>query len=67
MGASIVLILHNSVILILHNFVHAEMVDRKNDKSVRDTNPHDLREHFEFAHAIAVDMGNNCPIAEWRS
>ncbi|KAB2635958.1 hypothetical protein D8674_026492 [Pyrus ussuriensis x Pyrus communis] len=43
------------------------MADKNKDKSVRDANPHDLREHFEFAHAIAVAMGNNCPIVEWRS
>ncbi|KAB2597901.1 hypothetical protein D8674_000821 [Pyrus ussuriensis x Pyrus communis] len=43
------------------------MVDKNNDKSVRDANPHDLREHFEFAHAIAVAMGNNWPTSEWRS
>ncbi|TQD92847.1 hypothetical protein C1H46_021556 [Malus baccata] len=43
------------------------MADKNKDKSVRDANPHDLREHFEFAHAIAIAMGNNCPIAKWRS
>ena len=26
-----------------------------------------MREHFEFAHAIAGAMGNNCPTSEWRS
>ncbi|KAB2608348.1 hypothetical protein D8674_011516 [Pyrus ussuriensis x Pyrus communis] len=30
-------------------------------------NLHDLREQFEFAHAIAVAIGNNCPTAKWRS
>ncbi|TQD75873.1 hypothetical protein C1H46_038592 [Malus baccata] len=24
-------------------------------------------QHFQFAHAIVVAMGNNCPTAEWRS
>ncbi|KAB2622495.1 hypothetical protein D8674_024677 [Pyrus ussuriensis x Pyrus communis] len=43
------------------------MADKNKYKSVRDTNPHDLRDHFEFAHAIAVAMGNNCPTTEWHS
>ncbi|XP_050121244.1 uncharacterized protein LOC126598913 [Malus sylvestris] len=43
------------------------MANKNKDESVRDTNPHDLRQHFEFAHAIAVAMGNNYPTAEWRS
>ena len=43
------------------------MADKNKDKSVRNANPHDLREHFEFVHAIAVAMRNNCPTAEWRS
>ncbi|KAB2616934.1 hypothetical protein D8674_012803 [Pyrus ussuriensis x Pyrus communis] len=43
------------------------MTDKNKDESVHDANPHDLRQHFEFAHAIAVAMGNNCPTAEWRS
>ena len=43
------------------------MTDKNNDKSVRDTNLHDFREHFEFAHVIVVAMGNNYPTAEWRS
>ena len=43
------------------------MADKNKDESVRDTNPHDLREHFEFVHAIVVAMGNNCLTAEWRS
>ncbi|TQD89149.1 hypothetical protein C1H46_025318 [Malus baccata] len=43
------------------------MADKNNDESVRDANPHDLREHFEFSHAIAIAMGNNCPTAEWHS
>ncbi|KAB2631047.1 hypothetical protein D8674_008566 [Pyrus ussuriensis x Pyrus communis] len=42
------------------------MVDKNKDESVRDANPHDLREHFEFAHATVVAMENNCPTAEWR-
>ncbi|KAB2627284.1 hypothetical protein D8674_020902 [Pyrus ussuriensis x Pyrus communis] len=28
------------------------MDDKNKDESVRDTNLHDLREHFEFAHVI---------------
>ncbi|KAB2596980.1 hypothetical protein D8674_032430 [Pyrus ussuriensis x Pyrus communis] len=43
------------------------MVDKNKGESVRDANPHDLRDHFEFALAIVVAMGNNCPTAEWRS
>ncbi|KAB2596023.1 hypothetical protein D8674_031473 [Pyrus ussuriensis x Pyrus communis] len=43
------------------------MVDKNKVESVRDANLHDLRDHFEFAHAIVVAMGNNCLIAEWRS
>ncbi|KAB2628958.1 hypothetical protein D8674_033753 [Pyrus ussuriensis x Pyrus communis] len=43
------------------------MTDENKDESVSDANPHDLREQFEFAHAIAVAMRNNCPTAEWRS
>ncbi|KAM1236827.1 hypothetical protein PS2_037623 [Malus domestica] len=43
------------------------MVDKNKDESVHDAVPHDLREHFEFAHVIDVAMGNNCPTAEWRS
>ena len=43
------------------------MADKNKDENVCDANPHDLREHFEFAHAIAVAMGNNCPTAEWGS
>ncbi|KAB2608016.1 hypothetical protein D8674_011184 [Pyrus ussuriensis x Pyrus communis] len=42
------------------------MADKNKDENVRDANPHDLREHFEFAHAIAIAIGNNCPIAGWR-
>ncbi|TQD73729.1 hypothetical protein C1H46_040740 [Malus baccata] len=41
------------------------MANKNKGETVRDANPHDLRDHFEFAHAIAVAMGNNCPIAEW--
>ncbi|KAB2632242.1 hypothetical protein D8674_028489 [Pyrus ussuriensis x Pyrus communis] len=29
------------------------MVDKNKGESVRDANPHDLKDHFEFAHAIA--------------
>ncbi|XP_050138872.1 uncharacterized protein LOC126615156 [Malus sylvestris] len=43
------------------------MADKNKDESVRDANLHDLRDHFEFVHAIVVAMGNNCPTAEWRS
>ncbi|TQD71434.1 hypothetical protein C1H46_043031 [Malus baccata] len=43
------------------------MADKNKDENVRDANPHDLREHFEFAHAIVVAMGNNCPTTEWHS
>ncbi|TQE07912.1 hypothetical protein C1H46_006445 [Malus baccata] len=43
------------------------MADKNKGKTVRDAKPRDLRDHFEFAHAIAVAMGNNCPTAEWRS
>ncbi|KAB2606188.1 hypothetical protein D8674_005905 [Pyrus ussuriensis x Pyrus communis] len=44
-----------------------EMEDKNKDQSVTDVNPNDLRQHFQFAHAIAVAMGNNCSTAEWRS
>ena len=53
--------------LILQNFVCARMADKNKDESVPDTNPHDLRDHFEFAHAITVAMGNNCSTVEWCS
>ncbi|KAB2611019.1 hypothetical protein D8674_019051 [Pyrus ussuriensis x Pyrus communis] len=43
------------------------MEDKNKDQSVTNANPNDLRQHFQFAHAIAVAMGNNCPTAEWRS
>ncbi|KAB2626088.1 hypothetical protein D8674_017748 [Pyrus ussuriensis x Pyrus communis] len=43
------------------------MADKNKGETVRDTNPHDLRDHFEFTHAIAVAIGNNCPTAEWCS
>ncbi|TQE07628.1 hypothetical protein C1H46_006771 [Malus baccata] len=43
------------------------MADKNKDESVRDANPHDLREHFEFVHAIVVAMGNNCLTTKWRS
>ncbi|TQD70164.1 hypothetical protein C1H46_044304 [Malus baccata] len=43
------------------------MANKNKDESVHNTNPHDLRQHFEFAHAIVVAMGNNCPTAKWRS
>ncbi|TQE02565.1 hypothetical protein C1H46_011799 [Malus baccata] len=43
------------------------MADKNKGETVRDANPHDLRDHFEFVHAIAVAMGNNCLNAKWRS
>ncbi|KAB2635645.1 hypothetical protein D8674_026179 [Pyrus ussuriensis x Pyrus communis] len=43
------------------------MVNKNKDESVRGANQHDLREHFEFAHAIVITMRNNCPTTEWRS
>ncbi|KAB2635622.1 hypothetical protein D8674_026156 [Pyrus ussuriensis x Pyrus communis] len=43
------------------------MVNKNKDESVRNANVHDLREHFEFVHVIAVAIGNNCPTIEWRS
>ncbi|KAB2611265.1 hypothetical protein D8674_019297 [Pyrus ussuriensis x Pyrus communis] len=43
------------------------MADKNKDENVCDTKPHDLKDHFEFAHAIVVAMGNNCPTAEWSS
>ncbi|KAB2628920.1 hypothetical protein D8674_033715 [Pyrus ussuriensis x Pyrus communis] len=43
------------------------MADKNKGETIRDANPHDLRDHFEFAHAIAVAIGSNCPTAEWRS
>ncbi|KAM2391115.1 hypothetical protein ACFX1X_034766 [Malus domestica] len=43
------------------------MADKNKGETVRDANPHDLRDHFEFVHAITVAMGNNCLTAEWRS
>ncbi|CAN6560707.1 unnamed protein product [Malus baccata var. baccata] len=42
------------------------MEDKNWDESVP-ANPYDLRQHVEFAHAIVVAMGNNCPTAKWRS
>ncbi|TQE12485.1 hypothetical protein C1H46_001876 [Malus baccata] len=43
------------------------MEDKNKDQSVPTTNSNDLRQHFEFVHAIVVAIGNNCPTAEWRS
>ncbi|KAB2618176.1 hypothetical protein D8674_014045 [Pyrus ussuriensis x Pyrus communis] len=43
------------------------MADKNKDESACDANPHDLRDHFEFARVIAVAMGNNCPTAKWHS
>ncbi|TQE14037.1 hypothetical protein C1H46_000331 [Malus baccata] len=43
------------------------MADKNKDESLHNANLHDLRDHFEFAHAIAVAMGDNCPTAEWCS
>ncbi|XP_050133390.1 uncharacterized protein LOC126609587 [Malus sylvestris] len=43
------------------------MEDKNKDQSVPAANPNDLRQHFEFTHAIVVAMGNNCPTVEWRS
>ncbi|TQD78693.1 hypothetical protein C1H46_035744 [Malus baccata] len=43
------------------------MVDKNKDQSVPVANLNDLKQHFEFAHTIAIAMGNNCPTTEWRS
>ncbi|XP_050146691.1 uncharacterized protein LOC126622082 [Malus sylvestris] len=43
------------------------MANKNKDENVCNANPHNVRQHFEFAHAIAVATGNNCPTAEWRS
>ncbi|TQD93460.1 hypothetical protein C1H46_020928 [Malus baccata] len=43
------------------------MADKNRSETLLDANPHDLRDHFEFAHVIAIAMGNNCPTAEWHS
>ncbi|KAB2613202.1 hypothetical protein D8674_035518 [Pyrus ussuriensis x Pyrus communis] len=43
------------------------MEDKNKDQSVPAINPNDLRQHFEFAHAIDVAMRNNCHTTEWRS
>nr|CBL94158.1 hypothetical protein [Malus domestica] len=43
------------------------MTDKNKGETVHDANPHYLRDHFEFAHAIVVAMGNNCPTVEWCS
>ncbi|XP_050137095.1 uncharacterized protein LOC126612670 [Malus sylvestris] len=43
------------------------MEDKNKDQSVIDADPNNLRQHFQFTHAIVVAMGNNCPTAEWRS
>ncbi|CAN6677891.1 unnamed protein product [Malus baccata var. baccata] len=31
------------------------------------SNPYDMRQHVEFAHAIGVAMRNNCHVAKWCS
>ncbi|TQE05697.1 hypothetical protein C1H46_008716 [Malus baccata] len=41
------------------------MEDKNKDQSVTDADPNNLRQHFQFTHAIAVAMGNNFPTAEW--
>ncbi|XP_068308868.1 uncharacterized protein [Pyrus communis] len=43
------------------------MEDKNRDQSVPVANSNDLRQHFEFAHAIVVAIGDNCPTAEWCS
>ncbi|KAB2630724.1 hypothetical protein D8674_008243 [Pyrus ussuriensis x Pyrus communis] len=43
------------------------MEDKNKDHSLTDADPNDLRQHFQFEHAIAVAVGNNCPTTEWRS
>ncbi|KAB2617446.1 hypothetical protein D8674_013315 [Pyrus ussuriensis x Pyrus communis] len=43
------------------------MADKNKGESVRNANPHDLKNHFEFVYAIVVAIGNNCPTGEWRS
>ncbi|CAN6544597.1 unnamed protein product [Malus baccata var. baccata] len=42
-----------------------DIEDKNRDESVP-PNPYDLRQHVEFAHAIAVAIWNNCPTAKWR-
>ncbi|KAB2614791.1 hypothetical protein D8674_021379 [Pyrus ussuriensis x Pyrus communis] len=37
------------------------MEDKNKDHSMPAVDPNDLRQHFEFAHAIGVAMRNNCP------
>ncbi|TQD73165.1 hypothetical protein C1H46_041294 [Malus baccata] len=41
------------------------MANKNKDESVSDANPHDLRDHFEFEHVIAIAMGNNSPTVKW--
>ncbi|XP_050133237.1 uncharacterized protein LOC126609348 [Malus sylvestris] len=43
------------------------MADKNKGEIVCDANPHDLKDYFEFAHAITVAIGNNCPTPEWCS
>ncbi|TQD75080.1 hypothetical protein C1H46_039387 [Malus baccata] len=43
------------------------MEDKNKDQSVPIADPNDLRQHFEFVHAIDVAMGNNCPTTRWHS
>ncbi|KAB2608328.1 hypothetical protein D8674_011496 [Pyrus ussuriensis x Pyrus communis] len=43
------------------------MEDKNRDQSVPVANSNDLRQHFKFAHAIVVAIGDNCPTAEWCS
>ncbi|XP_050102459.1 uncharacterized protein LOC126582362 [Malus sylvestris] len=42
------------------------MEDKNKEHSMIDADLNDLRQHFQFAHTIAVAIGNNCPTAEWR-
>ncbi|XP_050102116.1 uncharacterized protein LOC126582147 [Malus sylvestris] len=43
------------------------MEDKNKDDNVTDADLNDLMQHFQFTHAIAVAMGNNCLTTEWRS
>ncbi|TQE14286.1 hypothetical protein C1H46_000205 [Malus baccata] len=42
------------------------MEDKNKDDKATDADPNDLMQHFQFEHAIAIAMGNNCPTTEWR-
>ncbi|KAB2619903.1 hypothetical protein D8674_037469 [Pyrus ussuriensis x Pyrus communis] len=44
-----------------------KVFDKNKDQSLHATNLNDPRQLFQFAHAIAIAMGNNCPTAEYRS